>query len=238
MKKISFWAGRHVATARALMVIIKIVMLALACYTGLSLAKSKIFLPGNIVYLFSFLVLVLIIAIYPSPKKRKTLINTTYVRQKTCDFILPVLSFLVITTMVNNGDVVSSYSPAFGSHIIKKPTAREILSSGKTKGSFTRQEKRILKKEFFKQLKVYAAAKFNGDEKTAGAAWKIALAIIAAVGLTFLLAALACSLSCNGSDAAAILVGLIGLAAIIWGLAALIKRINNGPKKTTPPKDD
>jgi len=238
MKKISFWAARHVKTALLLIVLIKIVLLILACYIGVELYRQQIILPANEIYLISLLVVAIVIAVYPSHKKISIAINKNYAWQKICDFILPVFSFLVIATMVNNGNAIPSNTPALGSHIISNPTAAEILSSGKTKGSFSKKEKRILKKEFYKQLKVYAAAKMSGDEKTAGAAWKMTLAIIAAVGLTFLLAAAVCSLSCSGADAAAVLVGILGLVAIIWGLTALIKRIKNGPKKKTAPKDD
>ncbi|MEO7766600.1 MAG: hypothetical protein ABIS01_04205, partial [Ferruginibacter sp.] len=122
------------------------------------------------------------------------------------------------------------YTGAYGIGLIKSSTAQEILASGKTKGMLTHKEKRILKKEFYKQLKIYAAATISGDKETSGKAWKIALAIIAMVGLVFLLASLACTLSCNGSDVAAILVFVIGLSALIWGFVALMKRIKHGPK--------
>ena len=67
----------------------------------------------------------------------------------------------------------------------------------------------------------------DGDAK----AGLIIVTIIAALGLLYLVAALACSLSCNGSDAAAVVVLILGLAAIIWGTIAVINRISRGPKK-------
>jgi len=238
MRKISFWAARHAKIALTLAVVIKIILLFLACYTGIALYKQQIILPANSIYLTTLLILVLVIAIYPFQKNRSIAISKYYVRQKICDFVLPILSFVVITTMVNNVDTSRFSSVAFGSDIVHTPTAQEILSSGKTKGSFSKKEKRILKKEFFKQLKVYAAAKLRGDEKTSGEAWKITLAIIAAVGLSLLLAGIVCSLACSGADALAVLVGVAGVAVIIWGLTALIKRIKKGPKEKTASKDD
>lgn len=233
MKNISYWASCHVKTARLLIICIKFLIAATAYYTGITLYKMQIILPANIIYSISFFVLLIVIAAYPSKRKTAAAKKNIYIKQKICDFILPLSSFLVIATIVNNSDVVFS-SGVYGSAVIKHPTAQQILASGKTKEALTGKEKRVLKKEFFKQLKNYAAATLSGDTDNAGKAWKIILAIIAAVGLLFLLAALVCSLSCGGSDALAILVGILGLAGIIWGLVALIKRIQHGPKQPSP----
>lgn len=234
MKSISYWASCHVKTARLLIICIKFLLAATAYYTGITLYKMQIILPANIIYSIAFFVLLIIIAVYPSKRKTVLAKKLMYIRQKTCDFILPLSSFLVITTMVNNSDMVPASSGVYGSGIIKHPTAQQILASGKTKEALTGKEKRVLKKEFFKQLKNYAVATLSGDKGNAGKAWKIILAIIATVGLLYLLAALVCSLSCGGSDALAILVGILGLAGIIWGLVALIKRIQHGPKQPKP----
>jgi hypothetical protein len=107
----------------------------------------------------------------------------------------------------------------------EKPTAAQILESLKyrDKSSLTKEEKRILKKEFSIQLKKYTLAKFNGDKAAQSNAGAVILAIVLALGLLYLVGAAACSLSCNGNDAAAILVGLFGTAAIIIGLIFFIK---------------
>jgi len=233
MKKISSWARNNVVPARILIIAIKLILAVLACYTGLALYKMQIILPGNLIYLSGFLALSLVIAIYPSHKKNRISKKPSYLLQKSCDFILAVCSFLVISAAVNNGDVVKPYPTAFGSVTVKHPRAAEgiikALRSG-DKTSLTHKEKRILKQEFLRQLKTYAVAKATGDNQKAEDSWKIILVIIAAIGLAGLLAALVCSLSCGGSDFAAVLVGVLGLAAIIWGTVALIKRIQRGPK--------
>jgi len=88
-----------------------------------------------------------------------------------------------------------------------------------------------LKEEFKKQIKVYAVAKIKGNNDGAGKALLIALTIIGAVGLLYLVAALACTLACNGSDAAAVIVAILGAAAVIWLTVVIIQRISRGPKK-------
>ena len=75
------------------------------------------------------------------------------------------------------------------------------------------------------QLKKLVTAKLSGDKEAGKRTGLIILAIIGALGLTLLLSSLVCSLSCGGSDAAAVIVGILGIAGIIWGTIALIKLI-------------
>ena len=231
MQKISYWASCNINSARFLIVTIKILIAALAYYTGMALYKMQLILPAAEIYFFTLVLLIATVIFYPLEKKK-----LHYIKQKICDFILPLCAFLVFTIWVNNANVVNTSAVAYGSSIVKHPTAQEILKSGKIKASLSVKEKRILKKEFFKQLKVYAAATVTGNKAKAGEAWKIILAIIALLGLLYLLAALVCSLSCGGSDAAAVIVGVLGLAGLIWGFIALMKAINRKPKKTVNAK--
>ncbi|MGC4101245.1 hypothetical protein [Ferruginibacter sp.] len=232
MKKISYWAGANIIPARILIVLLKIILLALAYYTGIALYRLQVLLPAGTVYCIALSLLVTAIVFYPSKQKRRSSTRLAYIKQKTCDFILPVCSFVVIATMVNNGDNSALYSTSQGSAIIKRTAALEILASGKTKDALSKKEKKVLKKEFVKQLKMFAAAKVKGDKKAGDDAWKIMLAIVAALGVAYLLGALVCSLSCSGSDTAAIIVALLGTVGLIWGLVVLIKHIKRGPKTT------
>jgi hypothetical protein len=90
-----------------------------------------------------------------------------------------------------------------------------------------------LKHEFFIQVKHYVKAKVKGDAPTAEKAITVVLVIGAAVGLTYLLAGLACSLSCSGAEGLALLVTIIGLSAIIFGSIVLIRTITH-PKHRQP----
>ena len=102
----------------------------------------------------------------------------------------------------------------------------------------TRAEKRILKAEFKKQLKIWTLAKISGDKEEGDKAGLLILAIVGAAGLFFLVAALSCSLACNGSDAAAIVVLLLGTAAIVLGLLAVIRSINRKKRQKTEIKTE
>jgi len=78
----------------------------------------------------------------------------------------------------------------------------------------------------------YTKAKLKGDKTTGEEIALIILTCIAAVGLLYLVAALACTLSCNGSDAAAIIVAVLGTVAVIWGAVAVIRSINRKHAKS------
>jgi len=227
MKQISFWAKQHKNSARVLVAIIKIVLALMAYYVGNELYQKQIHIP----VILSGVTAILSIAtaiLYPSKKLKALSKHAFYVRQKSCDFILSACTFIFIITLANNQDTVNPMllSQGYASFIKKHPPkAEDIIASlrYRDKSSLTRVEKRVLKKEFFKQLKVYAIAKVTGNKEKAGDVLPIVLTIIAALGLLVLLMALVCSLSCSGSDLAAAMVGLLGLAAIVWGSVVVIK---------------
>jgi hypothetical protein len=235
MKRISLWARKNVSTARLLIVFLRLLLIGLAILTGRNLANIGAYLPSNDIYFWTFVLLSVTVIAYPAKTKSARSKPGSYIRQKTCDFILPLCSFAVIATAVNAFEMPVFVSHVYGTGIIQKPTPQEILASGKTRKMMSRAEKRILKKEFNRQVKRFAVAKITGDEETAGKAWKIALTIIAAVGLTFLLASLACTLSCNGSDAAAVVVMVFGVGAVVLAMILILKRIHRGPKKIPDP---
>jgi uncharacterized membrane protein len=233
MRKISFWAKHHRFGAIAFLVIIKLLLAYIAFYIGSSLLDLDIHIPF-FVFGIALFILVMAALIYPSRRFTRLSKNQFYIRQKSCDFIVAACSFVMIGTLVNNNFPLPATTISSASNVTAiQPTADEILASLKyrDKTTLTRQEKRILKEEFKKQLKVYAVAKVTGHTSDAGKAGLIILTIVAALGLLFLVASLACSLSCNGSDAAAVIVGVLGVALIVWGTIALIKRISKGPEK-------
>ena len=230
MRQISTWASKHVTHARMLIIVLKTILYFISAYTGLYLWNNGITLPADYLYSIAVFVFLVALAIYPARTKKYLRSKFYYARQKTGDFLLPLCSILVIACSVNNIENSSYFPKSFGSSIVSEPTAAQILASGKTKAELTKKERRILTHEFKKQLKNYAFAKMKNDQERANNSWKIVLAVIAMLGLLYLLAALTCSLSCNGSDAAAVIIGILGLAGIIWGFVAFINHLQR-PKK-------
>jgi len=230
MRQISTWASQHVRSARLLIVFIKTTLFLLAAHTGLLLTNNEITLSADVVNAAVLCTVLFALALYPNRINKHIKRKFSYARQKLCDFLLPVCSFLVIACAVNNAGTSSYFPVSFASSIVTDPTAMQILASGKTKADLTKKEKRILHHEFKKQLKNYAAAKMKNDQQKADYAWKIVLAVIALIGLASVLAALSCSLSCSGYEGAAAAIGILGLAGLIWAFVAFVNHVKR-PKK-------
>lgn len=96
--------------------------------------------------------------------------------------------------------------------------------------------KQLSWKERKKLLKAQVRAIKKADDLSNGA--KVALIFLSALvalGLLFLVAALACDLSCSGSGAAAVLVGLAGTALIALLLVVVIRAILGKKRKKPKP---
>ena len=131
-----------------------------------------------------------------------------------------------------NSEISFLITPAFAS-TGKKPDANGILTSlsYKSKNDLSHQEKRILKKEFLKQCIRYVKAGSTGDSRVAAEAFEVMATIVAALGVLYLLAGLACSLSCSGSEGLAVLVTILGISGVVFGSVALMQTIFKTKKK-------
>ncbi len=239
MRKISLWAKHNILVARLLLASSHIALVLIACFFGLTLLDNGIFLTPTFLYI-SLAVWIIAVITYPSGVMKRVLKVKFYQRQKTNDFFIALGTVLIICYSTNteflstsNSTNIYASSVTEFSHDPIDPTAAVILASleFRDKSTLTKKEKRILKKEFKSQLGIYIKAKVTGDEDTAGKAGLIILTIVVALGLLYLVAALACSLSCNGMDGAAIAVALIGTVGVVWATIAVIRRINHGPRK-------
>jgi hypothetical protein len=237
MKNISLWAWHHRGKARSAVVILNILLAALAVYVGRSLSSLSITIPSWSL-LCGIGIFVSAAAAYPNGARIR------YKRQKSCDLLIAAGTFLIICCLSNMDNPFGLTSPlASGSNPEKEwikpgkpgPTAQEILSRGQANGKehLTRQEKRILKKEMKRQLKAYVRAKVSGDKHTAAKALLIIASIAVALGLLYVLAAVACSISCSGSPGLAIFIFFTGFAAVIFGLIFLIRAILRWGKPKT-----
>ena len=233
MKSISRWAKNHVPQARILLVLIKTGLWILAIYLGLLITNMGYFTPGWFLYIIAALAAY---SFYSYPHRQYTKHNF-YRKQKTRDFLLGLCAFCIIAGVTNRLDMPlpQSGTIANASSIMHIGNAAQIITSleHRNKKTLSRKEKQILKKEFFQQVKVYAKATLLNDKAAKADSWKIILVIVAMLGLLYLIAGLACSLSCSGSEAAAAVLFILGFTAVIWGAAALFKRIKRGPPAKT-----
>lgn len=234
MRKISLWAKHHRLFAIVTIIVSKILLAIIAFNIGLWLLEYNIHIPV-IVVVIALAIFVIAALLYPSKYQTRLSKKQVYIKQKSCDFIIAACTFIMMATLTNVNMPLPLTISATASNVVtnNNSKAEEILTSLKyrDKSTLTKQEKRILKKEFKKQLKLFAIAKITGDKEGGDKSWLIILTIIAALGLLFLVAALACGIGCGGSEVGAGLVAVIGTAAIVWGTIAVIRRITKGPKR-------
>jgi hypothetical protein len=241
MRKISIWAKWHKWPARLLLVLSILLLNITGIVTGLMLNKLGLLLPASIFFLFLLLYFAAFI-LYPSRSQRKKLQPAVfYRRQKTCDMLLAAAAFCMFICISNDADPVKTWFSNFPAAAASTPLAvtDSSLKTVKPIAAFVNSLKdengKLLKwKERKKLLKEQVRAIKNSGEMSKGEkTLLIILCVVVALGLLFLVAGLACNLSCSGSDGAALLVGLGGSALIIFLAIIAIKAITGKRKKKT-----
>lgn len=226
MKKIAFWARENKNTARVTIIGFYILLNLLALFTG------DVFHSLNIEFTPLFFALAFVLTIigwifYPSKSIKKGYKNF-FVRQKSADFILVTATFLFIVYAGNalNRNSNTFYNPVQAISIVPPSNSPHITYSSEAKPS-------VSKKSFSKKIRVEIKSlrkAYKNSTKSQKTLY-IILAILAAAALSYGLAAVACGISCSGSEALAIAVFAVGLGGIIFGLVKLIQRINRGKPK-------
>ena len=241
MKKLSFWARDHKWPARFIIVFSFVLLNTAGIVTGMLLDDLKVTIPSAALTL-SIIIYFTGIFFYPSKsEKRKLTAGLFYKKQKTCDIILATSTFFILICISNNRFRSIQYFPALQATAVNKPTlpADSIVKTYKSIAAFSaslkdetgkslkwKEKKKLLKEQ------VRAIRKSNEPSK-GGKVILIILSVIVALGLIALVAGLACNLSCNGSDAAAVLIGLGGTALVIFLLFVAIRAIKGKKKKKT-----
>ena len=244
MKSLSRWAAAHPWTARWLIVAGHLLLVVLALFIGRQLDQLGWQAPVWSLYLLTGIFAVVFLT-YPSALQRKKAGSRIGYRwHKGADFSLLVVGFLMTIGMATHpkdlpalpGTLYAAVNTVPTIEKKEKPTAEEILASMKDRDrkSLSRQEKRILKKEFRAQVKNYVKAKVHGDREGSNKALKIILACIAALGLLAILAIISCSIACSGAEAAAAAVFILGLIGIIFLFFGVLRSIKQGPRKKRP----
>jgi hypothetical protein len=239
MRHLSLWGRAHKNAARLIIVasFILLTLLGLFCGSmlsglGFTLGTSSLvtcmvfYFAGILVYPFSF---------HRGSKFSK---KSFFKRQKACDLLLAACTFFMLVYFGNHpgkfnlvgslhAATPSSSIPLSDSSVKKYKTISAFAASLKdeTGKSLKWKEKRKLLKDQLKAIK-------KGPELTSAQKTILTiLSIIVAIGLLYLVAALSCSLSCGGSEAAAFIVGIGGLALVVLLLVVVLRAIHRKTKK-------
>ena len=241
-KQLSFWAREHKWPSRFIIVFSFIAMNLLAIITG------SLFNDLNINFSTWFLVLsILVFGIVwlKYPKKRQDR-SSTYAFKKTCDAILIGTTFLMFMYFGNRQTTPFDSQILFASSVsnssLPKDSTKTIKSVEEFRKSLYNESGKSLKwKERKKLLKQQVKAiKKDKEMSDGGKVGLIILCVLLALVLAYGVAALSCSLSCSGSEGAATVVAILGLAGIVLLTFFVIRSITRKSKKEKPkePKEE
>lgn len=244
MYRISLWGRQHIWTTRFLIVAIYVMLNVTGFLLGEQLAANGIYLSQTHFYIGTALVLAGFFA-YLSKKSKKDF-KHFYRFHKSCDALLVSGTFVLLVCLAQpqslpqpwmglqaNATIVTTPANSEPNAQAKQSIFRKVANGAiKWLGIDKAIQKKIQKN--WQRLQ-YEYKRSSDGGKIA----LIVLTILVAVALSFLVIGLACNLSCNGSDAAAILVGVLGMGLIIFLSVKVINRINRGPRqpKAAKPKD-
>lgn len=246
MKKISIWARNHKGLSRIIIVASFILLTALGIVTGILLTDVGVTISSAAMFVFISIYFTGLI-VYPakSLKGKRLSAAAFYMRQKSCDWLLAGSTFCMIVYFSNRPAEIFNYSTPLHAAL---PVSTNLpsdstLKAYKTIEAFTASLKdetgKTLKwKEKKKLLKEQIRAiKKAGDMATGAKVGLIILSVLVALGLLYLVGALACGLSCNGSGGAAVAVMIGGVGLTVFLLIIAIRAILGRKKKPKTPKN-
>ncbi len=218
---VSCWARDHKGLTWVLIALFSVVYAILAGYLGVGFYFEDIGIPLAVQY--AGLVLFIVGSFfYPLRSFTSGLFRHTYWRQKTCDLIVMFSALLMIATLSNHypstvDDMSLDHGISTTEHSGVVPL---VVEWGHMKGKETLKTwLRNHKKEMRRSLKAMKK-KYKEEGNKKGVRFSQVLLMILTLGGAFLLlslvAALSCSLSCDGNDGAAAVVVIGGAGLIIW----------------------
>jgi hypothetical protein len=229
MKNLSRWAKTHPRQARLILILAHVCIAFGALTCGFLTYFADIALPT---WLPILLANSFFIAYFFYPKKGTTQgwFQYSYLRQKSLDFILSTSYALLIVAGLNVwlfSTIDGSINQAKASPIL---TAQHLKPAGLDEKTAKKHKITDLKASF-QELKT-AIKTYKAEQKAAGNSaagggkgWLIALTILGALVLGYVVTALACGIACSGQEGLAWALLIVGWGSIIWLSIILIKKI-------------
>lgn len=237
---ISCWAKIHSWPSRIMIVLSHLLLTIFALKIGVIFTDARIILP-SFIFLGAGLLFGIALVTYPSKKEKlvKSRKWQLYRRRKIADLVLISSTFIMLVQLGNNlsNQTIQPLENMFGTKAIacyvkvngkivdqsEMNESKPIISHPR---KFGLKEKRNTIKAMLGNLFPEKYSHGQGGKTGLGI-----LLILGSIALVFLIAALACELSCSGAEGAAVLVGVLGAAGIAFLVVKAIQmmgRKNNG----------
>ncbi len=236
MRKISVWANRNKIKARIALSFCFIMLYATGLYCGHLFKTAGItisfllLIPAGILYLGMQLY-------FPTDAEKKSLGMRRYFnRSRISHFFLSLSLFMLLLFLGNRPEYLfkqsllatkasaSSLLPGDSTQHYWNPVVfRSMMKDANGKKLKLKERKKLLRQ----QISAIQHSKSTDGEK----ALLIALAIIVALGLMYLVAALSCAIICSDAAFLGILTLGVGAFLIVFGLIKVIRSITKGKPK-------
>lgn len=224
MRKLSQWGKNNPVKARVIITLGHVFLVFNAFALGILSYVNDItvawWVPlvlGNLFFLAYFF--------YPIKGAKEGLFRHSYGKQKALDFIL-ISSYAMLISAGLNHWASTPIQPAFPSNpnavlIAQKlrPEAQQEALSQKDKKANVRATIQSVKANL-KALKAELKA-----AQGSGKGWLIALTIVLALGVGYLITGLACGIMCSGQEGLGWAALIVGWAGLIWLTVIMIKKI-------------
>lgn len=219
MKKLSHWAAAHPVLSRWMIALMHVALFFIARLIGAALYIFSVPVPFALILIFSALFSMAFI-FYPEKGAEDSWFKNTYLRQKSHDFAL-IFSAVLVLGMASQSKLVRLEAVQLTSaraQLINYTYGIEGLNNTvqvdkPSKGVRYKQFKQKLRKDLKELKKSWKQTETN--QRTWIKVVLFLLLLLVVVGLGLLVAALSCSLSCNGMDGLAVIVLVVGWGGLI-----------------------
>lgn len=214
MKQLSYWAKLHPKTARVSIILLHIPLNIAGIVTGLLLFDLNVSMGQAFIY--SLVTIILLLFLFERKK-------ASYYTRKFLHLSMAICTYLLFVFAGNQVHQPTAYIPFSQSVQAVGISLHTSTIDHATQTKEKKPEKKLSRKES-KKLFLKVEEKANNLPLWAKIVL-IFLAVVVAAGLLYVLAALACTISCNGSEALAVIVALVGTFGIVFGAIRLIQAI-------------
>ena len=226
MKKYSIWSARNPEAARMIIAFCHIMLIALSIVFGIVTYFEDIKI-SNRFSLVMVLAFSLAYLLYPNRKAKEGLYKYSWSRRIKHDFVMALSYSCILVAGINQFSFQPLNTSAQDYPVrlmsVNPQIASEVHSHKEVRKENKLQVKSI-KAEIKKQLKSMKAEwKANNPNKSFLKIMLILLILSLAILLWSGIASLACSLSCGGQEGAAIIVFVVGTAAVILLMVIAIR---------------
>jgi hypothetical protein len=215
------WSKENKLKARSTLVVLKTATVIGYTLLGAELYNSGYAIP-EFVRITSLGALGVALAFYPSRYFPSGAPAFGFIERKVYDASIFTAGAIIMLYAGNRYDVNLQTLQAPSTTVAHITVPRGIAPQS--------QEVSIVKREFKQQLKTFA----KDPPKAITKGEKIVLTvllILLGIAVTFGVAALACTIACNGSEIAGFVIGAGGAGVIAWGLTAAIRSVHRRPTK-------